>query len=473
MTQAEQAPQSRSDQTASRSGWFAMVLVGSIVTVLAGSLLAVSVATATLTSSHRDSGYLVSPLVQLSSPAYAITTPSNVFESPRNLPEIRFAVTVESANDDAIFVGIGPSADVADYLSRVHISEIYGAWGFPLRAQLRDRSGSERPEPPGEQDFWSASSVGAGPQELTWQGEEGKWTVVIMNADAIAGIDAKAAVGVEAPWAAPAAASVAVVAGILWLLGVTLVVAGAFGWGKRTPHRQPHPTATVPVYPSALTGDLHAMPSRWLWLVKWLLVIPHWIVLAFLWVAFVITTVAAGVAILFTGRYPRPLFEFTVGVLRWSWRVSFYSYSALGTDHYPPFSLDRANYPADFSVEYPERLSHGLVLVKWWLLAIPHLLIVGALTGTATYGISTITWGWGVPASFGFSVLGALVLIAAVILLFTGRYQRPLFDLIMGINRWSYRVATYVALMRDEYPPFRLDQGSGEPEVKLPRMDLL
>ena len=119
-----------------------------------------------------------------------------------------------------------------------------------------------------------------------------------------------------------------------------------------------------------------------------------------------------------------------------------------------------------------QRLSNGLVLVKWWLLAIPHLIVVGVLTGTATYGVSTIIWGWDAPG-VRISLLGILVLIAAIILLFTGRYHRPLFDLIMGINRWAYRVATYVALMRDEYPPFRLDQGSREPEVELPRMDLL
>ena len=109
------------------------------------------------------------------------------------------------------------------------------------------------------------------------------------------------------------------------------------------------------------------------------------------------------------------------------------------------------------------------MLVKWWLLALPHLIIIAALTGT-----STVRWtdpqapGIRYETGTGFSLFGFLVLVAAVILLFSGRYQRPLFDLLLGFNRWIYRVITYAALMRDEYPPFRLDQGARELHERYP-----
>lgn len=210
------------------------------------------------------------------------------------------------------------------------------------------------------------------------------------------------------------------------------------------------------VYPVAVEGHLDEPLSRWLWLVKWLLIIPHLVVLVVLGVAAFLATVVAWFAILITARYPRAIFDFNLGVLRWAWRVNFYSYSALGTDRYPPFSLgEEPGYPARIDVAYPERLSRGLVLVKSWLLAIPHLIVVAILAG-----------GFGFASRWGFGgLIGLMTLVAGIMVLATARYPRPLFDLVMGFNRWTMRVVAYVALMRDEYPPFRLDPGETEPDT--------
>ena len=203
-------------------------------------------------------------------------------------------------------------------------------------------------------------------------------------------------------------------------------------------------------YPVNIRGELTIPPGGGLWLVKWLLGIPHYIVLCFLWVAFVFVCIIAFFAILFTGKYPKSLFEFNTGVLRWSWRVCFYSYGALGTDKYPPFSFDPdPDYPADLEIAYPEKLSSGLVLVKWWLLAIPHYFIVGIFVGGIGGG-STGDW------NGGFGLIFLLAIIAAIVVLFTSKYPPEIFKLVIGFNRWSYRVAAYASLMTDEYPPFRL-----------------
>ena len=225
--------------------------------------------------------------------------------------------------------------------------------------------------------------------------------------------------------------------------------------------------SALTAHPVRVEGRLEPQLSRWLWLVKWILAIPHYIVLAFLFIAFFVVTVVAFFAILFTERYPRSLFDFNVGVLRWAWRVAYYSYGALGTDRYPPFTLGEVpDYGATLEVPYPERLSRGLVLVKWWLLAIPHYLLVGVFVGGGAYASRSwedengVHWTGGRPG-----LIMLLVLFAAVALLFTTRYPRGIFDFVLGLDRWVLRVVGYAALMTDAYPPFRLEQGGEERPV--------
>jgi hypothetical protein len=460
-----------------------MLIFGTILGLIGTGLVAAGIAFTAASALQRDDGFFTSPTETFSVGSYALTSPGldvagdlkSSTGAPFDIATLRLQATSNDPNG-AIFIGIAPQADVDAYLSRVHHSELRNVRFSPFSVQYRDVAGSQTPGEPAAQSFWTESASGAGTQHVDWTLRSGNWSVVVMNADASPGVTVNLAAGVHSGLILPLAIGLLISGAVLFLVGVALTVIGAAMLGRQLEPAAPPVNLPPgrPVYPSRLTGHLDSPLSRGLWIVKWLLAIPHFILLAFLWFAFVVATIVAGFAILFTGRYPRSLFRFNVGVLRWNWRVSFYAYSALGTDRYPPFTLARTDYPADFEVDYPERLSHGLVLVKWWLLAIPHLVIVAIVGGGAWWW-----WGWTGQPWFGqswarvsgnnngwgsgVSLLGLLVVIAGIILLFSGRYQRPLFDFIMGINRWVYRVIAYTALMRDEYPPFRLDQGPVEP----------
>jgi Domain of unknown function (DUF4389) len=216
-------------------------------------------------------------------------------------------------------------------------------------------------------------------------------------------------------------------------------------------------------FPIRLEGDLSPKLSRWLWLVKWFLAIPHFVILFFLWFAFGLLTIVAFFALLFTGRYPRGMFDFNTGVLRWSWRVLYYSYSALATDEYPPFTLkDVPTYPARLELDYPETHRRGLPLIGWWIIGAPQYAIAGILSGTAVGGSAAAGGGDSWPyVSTG--LIDVLVFVVAMLLLFKNRYPRDVFDVLLGFNRWCFRALAYGTFLTPVYPPFRLDPGPREP----------
>ncbi len=454
------------------------LVVGCLLVVPGFAMMLGGAATGLAYGFGRDrDGYVSARIDQIESPTVAVTAEDLGFATDPGTPDwlldrldldVRLRVT-PTASETEVFVGIAAESDVDTYLAGVAHDEVTDIDGD--RPVYRTRTGGATVEAPTTRDFWVVSDSGPGTQEVRWEASEGRWAVVVMNAEGTPGVAADVEAGAKSGLVLPLAFSVLGLGAALTAASVALIVTGARGASQPAVARPAGETpeamaeeAPAEWHPVTLTATPDPQLSRWLWLVKWFLAIPHFVVLAFLWVAFVVLTMVAGFAIFFTGRYPRALFDFNVGVLRWTWRVSFYATTGgIGTDRYPPFSLHaEPGDPAQIDIAYPERLSRGLVLIKWWLLAIPHYLILGLLLGS----IGWIRIGDGpfsIDATGGGGLLGVLVLVAGVLLLFSGTYPPALFDLIVGFNRWIYRVIAYAALMTDDYPPFRLDQGGAEP----------
>jgi len=187
--------------------------------------------------------------------------------------------------------------------------------------------------------------------------------------------------------------------------------------------------APAPGAPTQFDVEYPDELSRLLIFFKWLLAIPHFIILYALGVVQSVITIIAFFAILFTTRYPEGLFKIAVGVMRW--QANLYAYILLLRDDYPPFSWESGEYPLTLEVEYPDTLNRWLPLIKW-LLIIPNL-IVFMIVALVAYFLIFIAW---------FAIL------------FTGKFPRGMFDFVVGTMRWSLRVNAYIYLMRDEYPPF-------------------
>jgi hypothetical protein len=189
--------------------------------------------------------------------------------------------------------------------------------------------------------------------------------------------------------------------------------------------------ATERAYPVRLDIAYPESLSRWLIFVKWLLAIPHLLIIYVLQLLVRVLTFLALFAILFTRKYPRGLFDLAVNAMRWNNNVNAYIF--LMRDEYPPFTWEPGQYPVTYEVDYPPELNRWLPLVKW-LLAVPHYIALIFL------GLAS----------------AVVILIAFFAILFTGKFPRGMFDFVVGVTRWSQRVTAYVILLTDEYPPFRL-----------------
>jgi len=186
-------------------------------------------------------------------------------------------------------------------------------------------------------------------------------------------------------------------------------------------------------YPVRLDVEYPERLSRWKIFVKWLLAIPHLIIIYLLGIVNSVLILIAFFAILFTKKWPRALFDFSLQIQRWTFNTYAYAFLLL-RDEYPPFSGDSGVYPLVLEVEYREDLSRWQIFLKW-LFAIPHLLVLSVLVIAASI----------------------VILIAFFAILFTGRYPRSLFDFVVGTGRWAVRVNAYAFwLMTDRYPPFTL-----------------
>ena len=184
-------------------------------------------------------------------------------------------------------------------------------------------------------------------------------------------------------------------------------------------------------YPVQLSVERQEEYSRFMPLIKWLLAIPHFIVLIVLAIGALFAIIIAWFAVVFTRRYPRGLFDYVVGVHRWGFRVG--AYYLLMVDPYPPFSLaDDPSYPVRFDIAYPEDGVDRWRPFFAWLLAIPYLIAAMILVYLAEI----------------------LTFFAFFLILFTKKYPEGMFRIVLIAMRWQARGNAYAYFMTTKYPPF-------------------
>jgi Domain of unknown function (DUF4389) len=190
------------------------------------------------------------------------------------------------------------------------------------------------------------------------------------------------------------------------------------------------PAAEAAAYPARGQIDHQEEYTRFLPLVKWLLSIPHLLVLILLALGAFFVVIYAAFAILFTRRYPQGAFNYMAGLYRWAWRVS--AYFLLMVDPYPPFSMgEHPDYPARLELEHPGEVDRWRPFVQWFL-AIPVLFVAGILRNLAQL----------------------LAFFALFTIIFTKRYPRGMFELAKVSMLWQLRTNAYAHFIATKYPPF-------------------
>lgn len=187
-------------------------------------------------------------------------------------------------------------------------------------------------------------------------------------------------------------------------------------------------------YPVGVDAQLLPEYSRFMPLIKWLILLPHYVVLFFLAIGAMFVSFIAFFATLFTAKYPEGMWNYMVGVHRWALRVMAYNF--LITDNYPPFTLQETNEDTiQLVAEYPERVSRWRPFFAG-LICIPY-----AIVASLIYMVASIC------SFFAFFTI-----------LFTKKIPAGLFNVIRNGFTWNLRAGFYSYWMSTEYPPFEWDE---------------
>jgi hypothetical protein len=218
----------------------AALVAGALIALVAFALLVGGGALLWLNGRKGDDGYLSTSAHRFTAPSHAVATDDLDVDLDGADAVVRddlfgkVRVNATSNTGNPVFVGIARSDDVARYLRDVRYARVTDVDYSPFHATYRPHRGSDAPAPPSSRHFWAASAHGSGAQRLTWRVQEGSWSVVVMNADGSAGVDAAVSAGATVPFLVPVGWSL-IGGGLVLIAGAGALVYA----GLRTPRARP------------------------------------------------------------------------------------------------------------------------------------------------------------------------------------------------------------------------------------------